>query len=144
MVGGRQPMVKDDLCWMTPFGGRQPSVKDDLRWKMTFGGRRPSVEDNLWWKTAFCGGWPSVEDDLPWKTTFRGKRPLVRLAEYCRIQISKLYELDFFTACYLKFALWNFNLFVLRGKHEGSWLLIVAHQHPGELRSHKESAWALM
>ena len=39
MVGGRRPLVEDDLWWKTTFGGRRPSVEDNLRWKMTFSGR---------------------------------------------------------------------------------------------------------
>ena len=77
MVGGRRPLVEDDLLWKTTFGGRRPSMEDDLRWKMTFCGRRPLVEDDLWWKTAFDGRRPLVEDNLWWKTTFGGRRPLV-------------------------------------------------------------------
>ena len=38
MVGGRQPLVEDNLLWKTTFGGRQPLVEDDLLWKTTFGG----------------------------------------------------------------------------------------------------------
>ena len=39
MVGGRQPLVEDNLRWKTTFVGRQPSVEDDLRWKATLDGR---------------------------------------------------------------------------------------------------------
>ena len=71
MVGGRRPLVEDDLRWKTTSVGRRPLekplVEDDLRWKMTFGGRRPSVEDDLWLKTTYGGRQPSVEDDFWWK-----------------------------------------------------------------------------
>ena len=46
MVGGRRPLVEDDLWWKTTFGGRQLLVEDDLWWKTTFGGRQLLVEDN--------------------------------------------------------------------------------------------------
>ena len=68
MVGGRGPLVEDDLRWKTTFGGRRPTVEDDLQWTTTFGGRRPSVEDDLWWKMTYGGRRPSVEDDFWWKT----------------------------------------------------------------------------
>ena len=64
MVGGRRPLVEDDLQWKKTFGGRRPLVEDDLRWKTTFGGRRHLVEDNLWWKTTFCGRCPLVDPCL--------------------------------------------------------------------------------
>ena len=51
MVGGRRPLVEDDLRWKTTSVGRRPLekplVEDDLRWKMTFSGRQPLVEDDL-------------------------------------------------------------------------------------------------
>ena len=47
-------------------GGRRPLVEEDLRRKTTSVGRQPLVEDDLWWKTTFGGGQPSVEDDLCW------------------------------------------------------------------------------
>ena len=69
-------------------GGRRPLVEDDLQWKMTSVGRRPLVEDNLWWKTTFSGRLllvedtfsgrrPLVEDELRWKMTFGGRCLLV-------------------------------------------------------------------
>ena len=39
MVGGRRPLVEDDLQWKTTSVGRRPLVKEDLWWKTTFGGR---------------------------------------------------------------------------------------------------------
>ena len=71
MVGGRRPLVEDDLWWRTTSVGRRPLVEDDLWRKTIFGGRRVSVEDHLRWKT------PLVEDDLWWKTTFTGRQLLV-------------------------------------------------------------------
>ena len=75
MVGGRRPLVEDDLWWkttfrgkrplgLTTFGIRQPFIEDNLRWKMTFGGRRPSVEDKLCWKMTFGERRPFVERQL--------------------------------------------------------------------------------
>ena len=52
-VGGRRPLVEDDLWWKTTYVGRRPLVEDDLWWKTTFGGRHPLVEDDLWWKTTY-------------------------------------------------------------------------------------------
>ena len=43
MVGGRRPLVEDDLRWKTTSVGRRPLEKDDLWWKRTFGGRQPSL-----------------------------------------------------------------------------------------------------
>ena len=88
MVGGRQPLVEDNLQWKTTFGGRWPlmedtfggrqtSVEDDLWGKTTFGGRQPLLKDDLRWKTTFSERRPVVEDDLQWKTTFSGRRPLL-------------------------------------------------------------------
>ena len=37
MVGGRQPLVEDDLWWNTTFSGRQPLMENTLQLKMTFG-----------------------------------------------------------------------------------------------------------
>ena len=71
MVGGRRPLVEDNLWWKTTSVGRRPLVEDDLWWKTTFSGRRLSVEDDLRWKVTM------VEDDLRWKTTFGGRRLLV-------------------------------------------------------------------
>ena len=51
-LGGRGPMVEDDLRWKTTFDGRQPSVEHILWWKTTFGGKQPWAEDNLWWILA--------------------------------------------------------------------------------------------
>ena len=31
MVGGRRPLVEDDLWWKTTFDGRWPLMEDDLR-----------------------------------------------------------------------------------------------------------------
>ena len=76
MVGGRRPLVEDDLRWKTTSVGRRPLEEDDLWWKTTFGGRRLLVEDDLRWKTTFGGRRPMVEDDLWWKTTFGGRRSL--------------------------------------------------------------------
>ena len=54
MVGGRRPLVEDDLQWKTTSVGRRPLVEDDFWWKTTFGGRRPLVEDDFWWKTILA------------------------------------------------------------------------------------------
>ena len=65
-IGGRRPLLEDNLRWKTTFSGRHPSVEDDFRWKTTFGwkmtfgwmttfgGRRPTVEDDFWWKTILA------------------------------------------------------------------------------------------
>ena len=36
MVGGRRPLVEDNLLWKTPL------LEDDIWWKMTFGGEATS------------------------------------------------------------------------------------------------------
>ena len=77
MVGGRRPLVEEDLCWKMTFGGRRPTVEDDLQWKTTFDGRWTLVEDTLRWKTTCSGRRPSGEDGLQWKMTFSGRQPLV-------------------------------------------------------------------
>ena len=64
MVGGRRPLVGDDLLWKTTSVGRRPLVEDNLCWKTTFGERRPSEEDDILWKTTFVLRQPSVEDNL--------------------------------------------------------------------------------
>merc|ERR1712081_141904 len=46
MVGGRRPLVEDDLCWKMTFGGRRPFAVDDLRRKTTCGRRRLLEEDD--------------------------------------------------------------------------------------------------
>ena len=43
MVGGRRPLMEDDLRWKTTFGGRGCGVEYDLWGKITIGGRNPSV-----------------------------------------------------------------------------------------------------
>jgi len=88
MVGGRRPLVEDDLRWKTTSVGRQPLVEDDLGWKTTFGGRQPLVEDDLWWKMTYGGRRPSVEDDFWWKTILACC--LVRFAAFLS------YELKFY------------------------------------------------
>ena len=60
MVGGRRPLVEDEIRWKTASVGRQPLVEADLWWKTPFGGRRPLVGENLWWKTTFSGRRPSI------------------------------------------------------------------------------------
>ena len=104
----RSTLVEDDLWWKTTFGGRQPSVEDDLWWKTTFSGGQPLMEDNLRWKTTLCGRRPLVEDNLWWKTTFGGIGWAVSHLDFLidtknieKFLDSKLYELNFFTACCL-------------------------------------------
>ena len=76
MVGGRQPLLENDLQRKTTFIGRLSLVEDDLRWKTTFGGRRPFVgrqplvEDDLWWKMTVGERQHLVEDDLHWILAF--------------------------------------------------------------------------
>ena len=77
MLGGRRPLVEDNLQWKKTFGGRRPLVEDNLLWKTTFSGRGPSVEDKLWWKTTFGGRWPSEEENLWLKMPLGGRRPSV-------------------------------------------------------------------
>merc|ERR1712115_743812 len=84
MVGGKRPLVEDDLCWKMTFGGRRPFAEDDLRRKTTCGRRRPSVEDNLWWKTTYGGRQPSVEDNF-WRKTILACC-LVRFAAFFILQ----------------------------------------------------------
>ena len=83
MVGGRRPLVEDNIWWKTAskqgrrlrFGmltvltNIRPTkvlwlMEDDLWRKTTFGGRQPLVEDELRWKTTFGGRQPSVEDNF--------------------------------------------------------------------------------
>ena len=76
MVGGRRPMVEDDLWWKTTFGGRRTSVEGNLRWKTTFSGRQPSMKDNLWWNMTLGGRWPYLKDNF-WGKTTSGWRLLI-------------------------------------------------------------------
>ena len=118
MVGGRRPLVEDNLRWKTTFDGRLPLVENDLWWNMTFGGRRPLVEgdltlveeDNLRWKTTFCRRW------LGWTVPHSDFLIDTKNIETQKIVGSKLYELYFSPACCLVHfvAFFGFRLIILK------------------------------
>ena len=89
MVGGRWPLLEDDLRWKMTFSGRWPLVEDNLEMKITFIGGWPLVEDNLRWKTTFGRRRLSVEDDLWWKTKFGGSLHLLRFTAFFRTDLKK-------------------------------------------------------